>query len=139
MVAKRKVIAIAKSLRNKATDAERKLWQRLKLKQIEGRKFRRQSPIGKYIADFVCFERKIVIEVDGGQHGFEHGKSADYERSEWLQKEGFRVLRFWNNEVIENIEGVLESIRLALEESPPSPTHPSGGYPAPPIKGGEVF
>jgi very-short-patch-repair endonuclease len=99
----------AKNLRKRSTDVENLLWRHLRARQIEGIKFRRQCPIGKYIVDFVCFESKIIIEVDGGQHSIEREK--DKERDEWLKSQGFKVLRFWNNEVLTNIEGVLEVIR----------------------------
>ncbi len=87
---------------------------------------RRQQPIKDYIVDFVCFEKEIVIEVDGGQH-YENKK--DKERDEWLRGEGFKVLRFWNNELLENIDGVLEEIRNNCLNHPPL---------TPPIKGGET-
>ena len=76
---------------------------------MDGVKFRRQQPIGKYIVDFVSFEKRIVIELDGGQHSAE--QERDRERDNWLSKQGFKVLRFWDNEVLNNIEGVLEVIR----------------------------
>jgi very-short-patch-repair endonuclease len=98
----------AKELRRNATDAERLLWKYLKAKQLEGLKFRRQEQIGRFIADFVCYEG-IIIEADGGQHAQEKGK--DEERTEWLNSQGFTVLRFWNNEILTNIEGVVEVIR----------------------------
>ena len=87
-------------------------------------KFRRQQPVGKYIVDFMCFERRIIIEVDGGQHSEE----VDLTREEYLREQGFEVLRFWNNEVLQNIEGVLETIERRCLLHPP---------PAPPVKGGE--
>jgi very-short-patch-repair endonuclease len=102
-------------LRKRQTDAERQLWQHLRSKQIEGFKFRRQEPIGEYIVDFVCFDSKVVIEVDGGQHAEE---GADKERDRWLNKEGFKVLRFWNNEVLLNLRGVLEIIKKNCLKSP---------------------
>lgn len=95
--------AIAKTLRKRLTDSERLLWKYLRAKQIEGNKFRRQEPIGKYIVDFVCHEKRIIIEVDGGQHSID--KAIDKERDEWLIEQGYKVMRFWNNEVLENIEG----------------------------------
>jgi len=76
---------------------------------MDGVKFRRQQPIGKYIVDFVSFEKRIVIELDGGQHSAE--QERDRERDNWLSKQGFKVLRFWDNEVLQNLEGVLEVIR----------------------------
>jgi very-short-patch-repair endonuclease len=99
---------IAKDLRNKATDAEKILWKHLRAKQFGGLKFRRQEPIGKYVVDFVSFDGKVIIEVDGGQHASQ--QAADSERDEWFARQGFKVLRFWNNEVLQNLSGVLETI-----------------------------
>jgi len=99
----------AKALRQKSTDAERLLWQRLKARQLDGLKFRRQEQIGRFIADFVCYEKGIIVEADGGQHAVERIK--DEERTLWLNAQGFRVVRFWNHEILTNIEGVMESIR----------------------------
>jgi len=103
---------LAKSLRRNATNAERLLWQKLRNKQLEGYKFRRQQPIGNYIVDFVNFENLIIIELDGGQHAILKGK--DRNRDAWLQSQGFHVLRFWNNDVLENIDGVLAVIRKRM-------------------------
>ena len=115
-----KIIGTAKSLRKRSTEAEKYLWNHLKAKQLEGFKFRRQQPIGNYIVDFISFEKLIVIEIDGGQHAIE--KERDIERDEWLNKEGFRVLRFWDNEVLKNIEGVMEVIRENCMSPSPSPS-----------------
>ena len=90
------------------TDAERKLWSVLRSKQLEGHRFRRQVPMGNYIADFVGLEARLVIEVDGGQHA--EAQTYDANRDGCFKKEGFTVLRFWNNEVIENTEGVAQVI-----------------------------
>ena len=100
---------LAKQLRKNGTQAEHLLWNKLKSRQIEGTKFRRQQPMGSIIVDFVSFEKMIVIELDGGQHARQ--KEQDASRDCWLKLEGFTVLRFWNNEVFENLEGVLEVIR----------------------------
>jgi len=113
---KRNKIAIAKKLRINSTDTEKYLWKYLRGRQLEGFKFRRQQPIGKYIADFINLERKIIIEVDGGQH-LENKK--DKLRDKWLEEQGYEVLRFWDNEVLTNIEGVMESIRKKIYS--PSP------------------
>jgi len=118
---------VAKDLRKSMTDAEKALWQRLKARQLDGFKFRRQEQIGRFIADFVCFERGIIIEADGGQHSIEREK--DEERTQWLHSQGFTVLRFWNNDILTNIEGVMEAIRTACMEAPsprPSPTEGRG-------------
>jgi very-short-patch-repair endonuclease len=99
----------AKELRKSATRVETILWKQLRAKQIEGLKFRRQQPIGEFIVDFVCFEKKLVIEVDGGQHA--RAREKDHQRDRKLTEDGYTVLRFWNNEVLENLAGVLEVIR----------------------------
>jgi very-short-patch-repair endonuclease len=111
----------AKQLRKTSTDAERLLWSRLRAGRCEGMKFRRQQPIGRYIVDFVCLERRLVIELDGGQHARPDEVLRDREREEWLEKEGYTILRFWNTEVLANIMGVLEVIRATLLERSPSP------------------
>ncbi len=103
--------ARARRLRRDATDAERKLWNRLRARAIDGAKFVRQEPIGRYVADFACREHRLVIEVDGGQHATD---ARDAVREQWLAAHGYRVLRFWNDEVLGNIEGVLEVIAAAL-------------------------
>ena len=110
----REFIAFARELRQKQTDAERALWLRLRNKQLEGVKFRRQQPIGPYIVDFVSFERKLVIEIDGGQHNEEETRERDEERTTWLKERGYQEFRFWHNEVLMNMEGILERIREAL-------------------------
>src|SRR5579863_1273125 len=117
----RKYIRIARRLRVNQTDAEIVLWNRLRNRQIDGHKFVRQEPIAGYICDFVCREKSLVIEVDGGQHS---ESEDDVARDRRLRDEGYRVLRFWNNEVLGNIEGVLLSERTSLIERPsprPSP------------------
>jgi len=96
---------MARAFRRNLTDAERRLWKHLRAKLFEGLKFRRQEPIGKYIVDFVCYEKSLIIEIDGGQHSKERDK--DGERERWLRGEGFKVLRFWNHEVLRNVEGGL--------------------------------
>jgi len=107
-------IEVAKKLRKNPTEIEKLLWRKLRAKQVEGFRFRRQQPIGDFVVDFVCLERKLVIEVDGGQHALEDENSSDKRRDKWLSEEGYKVLRFWNNEVLTNIEGVLEVIRESL-------------------------
>jgi len=99
----------AKTLRRNSTDTEAFLWKRLRARQVEGIKFRRQQPIENFIVDFVSFEKRMIIELDGGQHARDRHK--DILRDRFLAENGFRVLRFWNNEVLENIDGVLEVIR----------------------------
>ena len=112
-----KLTNIAKNLRKRSTEAEKLLWRYLRAKQLEGLKFRRQQPIGNYIVDFVCFEKRIIIELDGGQHAIE--KEKDHKRDKWFGEQGFKVLRFWNNEVFTNISGVLEVIRENCLNHPP--------------------
>ena len=107
------LIQTAKKLRKESTHAERLLWRHLRTKQLEGYKFRRQEPIGNYIVDFVCFEKRVIIEVDGSQHQTEKGK--DRKRDQWLKRQGFRVLRFWNNEVLNNLEGVYKVIKESCQ------------------------
>ena len=107
-------VGFARDLRQKFTDAEKALWMKLRNRQVEAVKFRRQQPIGSYIVDFVSFERKLIIEIDGGQHNEEMTKERDEERAMRLEERGYRVMRFWNNEVLTNAEGVLERIREAL-------------------------
>lgn len=113
---------IARTLRKQTTDAERELWKHLKAKQVERFKFRRQQPIGKYVVDFACFEKSIIIEADGGQHAEEN---KDFERDEWLKSQGFKVIRFWNNDILGNIEGVMETIREQCLNHPPLNPLPS--------------
>src|SRR5262249_49556234 len=102
----------ARKLRNNPTDAELALWRQLRLRQFGGYKFRRQQSLGPYIVDFVCLEKRLVVEVDGGQHN-EHAV-YDAKRSAWLEAQGFHVLRFWNHEVLQQIEAVKETIARAL-------------------------
>ncbi len=90
----------ARHLRKNMTDAERFAWMRLRGRQIAGFRFRRQAPIGPYIADFVCFEAKLILELDGGQHAEQVGEDAA--RTRWFESEGFRVVRFWNHEVFQD-------------------------------------
>ncbi len=112
-------IAKAKELRKNSTDAERVLWQQLRAHRFAGYKFRRQQPLGHYIVDFVCFEKHLIIELDGGQHAEQ--AVYDAERSAWLQSQGFRVLRFWNHEVLTDVEAVEEVILREGERETPSP------------------
>jgi very-short-patch-repair endonuclease len=104
--------ALSRRLRQNATRVETILWNQLRSKQIEGLKFRRQQPIGGYIVDFVSFEKRLVVELDGGQHAVSRGK--DRERDRLLTEAGYKVLRFWNNDVLQNLPGVLETIRKNL-------------------------
>jgi very-short-patch-repair endonuclease len=115
---------IARRLRQDATDVEKILWRALR-ERIGIWKFRRQHPIGRRIADFACPARKLVIELDGGLHA--ERTEADNRRAAEIACHGYRIMRFWNNDVLENLEGVLETIRQALEAPPPLPTSPPRG------------
>ncbi|UWU91739.1 endonuclease domain-containing protein [Bradyrhizobium sp. CB1015] len=106
-----KSIRLARRLRVDQTDAETVLWNRIRNRRVDGHKFVRQEPIIGYICDFVCREKRIVIEVDGGQH---NESAADAMRDERLREKGYKVLRFWNNDVLGNIEGVLTVIQIEL-------------------------
>ena len=111
--------ARARNLRKNLTDAERAMWNILRYRKVAGFRFRRQAPIGPYIVDFVCFENGLVIEVDGGQHA--KLASNDALRTKWLESEGFRVIRFWNNQVLEDLDAVRDAIWMAVgDSSPPS-------------------
>jgi very-short-patch-repair endonuclease len=109
------------------TDAERKLWQYLRRIPVAQTHFRRQATVGPYFADFACHQQRLIIEVDGGQHNRTDRVLADAKRSEYLKSQGYRVLRFWNNDVLTNIEGVMESIYATLRrvEAGPPPLTPS--------------
>lgn len=109
--------AFAKELRKNCTDAENRLWRCLRGRQLSGFKFRRQEIIGPYIVDFVCIEAKLVIEVDGGQHMDQ--RRQDAQRSEYLGAVGYSVLRFWNNQVLGDIDGTLQEIHRVLRKSHP--------------------
>jgi len=109
----------ARKLRESQTDVENKLWHCLRDRQLGGAKFRRQHPVGPFIADFCCVENKLVVELDGGQHA--ERIAADEKRTKVIENCGYRVLRFWDHEVVENIEGVLEIIGQALGAPHPSP------------------
>ena len=120
-------LANAKTMRSTQTPAEQHLWYHLRANRFMGLKFKRQKPMGPYIVDFICLERGVIIEVDGGQHGDD--VAYDERRDQWLASQGFVVLRFWNHDVLNRTEMVLESIRQAVEErafsalvpSPPAP------------------
>jgi very-short-patch-repair endonuclease len=104
----------ARTLRVNSTEVEKRLWHHLRNRQMDGHKFRRQYPVLNYILDFACEAEKIAIELDGGQHTQEDYARQDAARTARLEQSGWRVLRFWNNDVMDNSEGVLETIRHAL-------------------------
>jgi very-short-patch-repair endonuclease len=131
------VTAHARRLRRASTKAERKLWSVLQRAQMSGFSFRRQHPIGDYVVDFYCTRLRLAVEVDGGQHNFQRQQISDERRTRWLQAKGVTVLRFWNNEVMENIEGVWAEVAhavalLSSRSATPTPTLPLSG-------GGQTF
>ncbi len=119
---------LQRTLRCHMTDAEIRLWQRLRSRQLAGCKFRRQHPYLDYVLDFVCLERSLIVEVDGGQH---LENQRDQARDWRLQQAGFRVLRFWNNQVLQETDAVVEAIWIALQNAADIP-HP---HPNPPLEG----
>ncbi len=116
----------SRELRNSATHAERMLWRHLRNRQLGGVRFNRQVPIGPYICDFVARTPKLVIELDGGQHAL--STEIDARRTAYLECRGYRVLRFWNNDVLENVEGVITVVVAEFRDRPsPSPSRTAGG------------
>jgi very-short-patch-repair endonuclease len=102
------------------TDAERVLWREVRAHRFSGFKFKRQEPLGVYVVDFVCYEARLIIELDGGHHA--NQQEADAERTRWLESSGFRVVRFWNNDVLSNIAGVMQEIKRQIRAPfPPLP------------------
>lgn len=118
----------ARSLRRAMTDAEKKLWLALCDRRFAQYKFRRQVPVGPFIVDFVCYDARTIIEVDGGQHS---GSESDRWRDQWLAANGFQILRFWNNGVLLNLHGVLTVVLNALGKATPHPARASRGHPSP--------
>jgi very-short-patch-repair endonuclease len=114
----------AQELRNNPTDCEQLLWLELRKRRFNGHKFSRQIPIGPFFGDLVCRRRKLVIELDGGQHSADI--EADESRTCYLEGKGYRVIRFWNHDVLENLEGVLQGIGEALAHCPPPSPLPGG-------------
>jgi len=112
------------NLRKRSTDAEQRLWKRLRNRQLKDAKFRRQHPISPYIVDFVCLEKKLIIEADGGQHIEQ--RSLDKQRTAFLEAQGFRVVRFWNDEILTQTEEVLDVIFRALNDTPHPDPLPKG-------------
>jgi very-short-patch-repair endonuclease len=104
----------AKQLRKNMTEAERLLWRELRSRQLAGHKFRRQQQLGRFIVDFVCLEKRLVIELDGGQHADPIYAAQDVARTAWVEESGFRILRFWNHDVLKNLDAIKETIAHAL-------------------------
>ena len=111
---KNRLVKLARILRKNQTPYESKLWCLLRDKRLEGLKFRRQYPIGIYIVDFCCFEKKLIIELDGGHHNQNEQIKNDQKRDQYLINQGYKILRFWNNDLDNNIEGVIEKILISL-------------------------
>lgn len=112
-------IVRARELRKESTEAEKKLWNALRRKNMGGLRFRRQYPLGPYFADFVCLPARLVVEVDGESHAEEAQIRHDRVRTAWLRSQRFRVIRFWNSDVFENIDGVLDVIADVVRKPPP--------------------
>ncbi|TWT97072.1 hypothetical protein Pla108_28490 [Botrimarina colliarenosi] len=128
----------ARELRTKATEQERLLWSQLRKRQLLDCRFRRQFAIGPYVVDFECFERLLIVELDGGQHNTLESRDYDAKRTTYLEQRGYRVLRFWNSDIADDFDAVLEAIAKALVERAPGRPHPGpppegegelGGYP----------
>ena len=117
---------LARDLRNNATDAERVLWNALSNRKVAGQRFNRQVCIGSFVCDFVARSARLIVEVDGGQHATD---TLDATRTAWLESQGYRVLRFWNHDVLANVEGVAAEIEKALKALPQPLPH-AGGEPS---------
>ncbi|MDD4964002.1 MAG: endonuclease domain-containing protein [Gallionella sp.] len=115
--------AFSRQLRREMTDTEQFLWRHLRMRQVRGVKFRRQHPVGKYVLDFACLEKQVAVELDGSQHI--ENAAKDEVRTAWLAAQGWQVLRFWNNDVFLNIDGVLACIDAALQSNHTNNKNPS--------------
>ena len=122
--------AFVKHLRQHMTDSEIALWRHLRAHRLNGEKFRRQQPIGRYVVDFVHFGARLIVEADGGQH---NRSAADERRDTWLRAQGFTVMRFWNNEIMQNLAGVLETIMAAVSELSAQAAAPARAPSPPPL------
>lgn len=123
----------ARRLRNQPTGAEQRLWLHLRAGQLNGHKFRRQAALGPYIVDFICFAQRLIVELDGPQHLEASAAEHDERRTAWLAERGYRVIRFRNHEIDEDVRRVVETIRQAMEM--PTPTPPPAPLPSPPLQG----
>ena len=110
-----KNLNLAKNMRSNMTREELKFWCVVRAKNFYGYKFKRQVLVGDYIVDFLCPEKRVIVEIDGGQHNEESNINADNERTLYLESQGYKIIRFWNNEIYENIEGVCERLRIVLD------------------------
>jgi very-short-patch-repair endonuclease len=117
----------ARQLRSNRTEAERQLWRQLRELKLAGFKFRQQVPIDYFIVDFACLSERLIVEVDGGTHSTDAELERDARRERYLQEQGFRVLRFWNSDVMQNMEGVMDTIVAALHTPTPDPSPQGGG------------
>src|SRR5512143_2513001 len=115
-------LAHSRALRRRPTDAEKALWRELRGRRLMGARFRRQQPIGPFIVDYYCASARLVVEIDGGGHALEKNPERDRERDRALAREGIRVLRFWNTDVLQNLEGVLRTILEAVASPSPRPS-----------------
>lgn len=115
----RDLLLLAKQMRREPTEAEQRLWSILRAGRMSGAKFKRQEQIGDYIVDFVCFRRKLIVEADGSQHA---ENTRDIDRDDWLTSQGFRILRFWNNDILADADTVAQAILFALEPPLPNPS-----------------
>lgn len=115
MKVRKDLLVLAKAQRKTKNPWEAKLWKLLRAKGVRGFKFKRQVPVGSYIVDFCCRKPKLVIEIDGGQHNDPKNIKSDKARSDYLKNEGYKILRFWNNEVQENIDGIFQTILKNLQ------------------------
>lgn len=128
-------LARVRKLRKEMTPAEKRLWSHLRNRGLEGFKFRRQDWIGPFVGDFVCWQARLIVEVDGSQHGEQ--VEYDRDRDDYLAREGFKVIRFWNNDVTGDLDAVLSSIRAHLLERVPSPSHAPSARGSLPLPEGE--
>jgi len=125
-----RIISNARRMRHEPTDAERKFWFAVRGRQFGGYKFKRQYPVGPYIADFVCLEQKLIVELDGGQHGLAEHEEYDVARTTYLKMRGFRVLRYWNDELLRMPDVILEDVLRALTAPSPDRLRRSTSPPA---------
>lgn len=116
------LLSQSRRLRKESTPHERKMWYQLRAGRFENLKFRRQCVVGQYIVDFCCLDRKLIVELDGGGHDVDTQRATDAERDRYFLESGYRVIRFWNNEIDMNLNGVLEKLRQAVQAPSPQPS-----------------